>query len=161
MRPSVTALLLPLVASAPVAAQSGRPVGDGAASDSGAVVAVAEAFHRALARADTATVERLLAPGVLVLEAGGVEDRSEYVAHHLPADMAFAAAVPAQGRLERVEVRGDVAWVVSTSHRRGTFEGRPVNSAGAELMLLARAAEGWKIEALHWSSRRVQPAEDP
>jgi hypothetical protein len=49
-----------------------------------------------------------------------------------------------------------VAWVVGTSTTRGEYRGRPVNSAGAELMVLTRTPHGWRIAAIHWSSRRRQ-----
>jgi hypothetical protein len=31
-----------------------------------------------------------------------------------------------------------------------------VNSAGAELMVLTRMPDGWRISAVHWSSRTVR-----
>jgi ketosteroid isomerase-like protein len=49
-----------------------------------------------------------------------------------------------------------VAWATSTSTARGEFRGRPVNSEGAELMVLTRTPEGWKISAIHWSSRTIR-----
>lgn len=122
-------------------------------SDSAAVVAVIDAFHTALERGDTAAVRRLLSEDVVVQEGGGVEDRAEYFSHHLPADMAFAGAVQGERRVVAVEVRGDVAWVASTSRRVGTFRDRPVDLQGAELIVLIREAEIWRISAIHWSSR--------
>jgi len=121
--------------------------------DSAAVVAVVDAFHGALEAADTAAVRRLLSEDVIVQEGGGVEDRVEYFSHHLSADMAFAGAVEAERRLVAVEVRGDVAWVASTSRRTGTFRDREVDLQGAELMVLSREADVWRISAIHWSSR--------
>ncbi|MDP9278804.1 MAG: DUF4440 domain-containing protein, partial [Gemmatimonadota bacterium] len=52
---------------------------------------------------------------------------------------------------------GNVVWLISTSTSTGNFGGREINSAGAELMLLDRSSEGWKIRAIHWSSARRQP----
>jgi ketosteroid isomerase-like protein len=46
-------------------------------------------------------------------------------------------------------VRGNSAWAVSTSETKGEFRGRPVNSAGAELMVLTRTADGWRSSAIH------------
>jgi ketosteroid isomerase-like protein len=88
-----------------------------------------------------------------VLESGGVETREEFRAHHLPADIAFAQAVKSERGLMRVFVRGDVAWASSTSTTTGDYRGRQVNSAGAELVVLARVGKEWKIAAIHWSSR--------
>lgn len=131
--------------------RSGPPPAQG--SDSAAVVAVVDAFHAALQQADTATVRRLLSEDVVVQEGGGVEDRAEYFSHHLSADMAFAGAVQAERGVVSVEVRGDVAWVASTSRRTGTFRDREMDLQGAELMVLIRDADGWRISAIHWSSR--------
>lgn len=129
----------------------------GAASDSAAVVNVVDAYHRALAAGDSATVMRLLAPDAVILESGGVETRAEYLSHHLPGDIAFARAVPRQRSEIRARVQGDVAWATSTSTTRGEYRGRAINSAGAELMVLTRTPEGWKIAAIHWSSRPMRP----
>jgi ketosteroid isomerase-like protein len=88
-----------------------------------------------------------------------METRSEYRAHHLPADIAYARALPSERTVEQITVRGDVAWVVATSRTQGTYRERTVNSAGAELMVLARENGWWRIVAVHWSSRAVRPAQ--
>ncbi len=126
-------------------------------SDSAEVAATVDRFHRALAAGDSAGALALLTEDVQVLESGGVEDRAEYRSHHLGADIEFARAVPGERGPVRVRVRGDVAWASSTSTTRGTFRGRPVHSAGAELMVLVRAPFGWRIAAIHWSSRARRP----
>jgi ketosteroid isomerase-like protein len=124
------------------------------AGDSAAVAQVVERFHGALAAGDSAAALALLAPDVVVLESGGAETRDDYRAHHLPADMEFARAVPGTRGPTRVTVQGDVAWASSTSTTRGEFRGRAIDSAGAELVVLARSAGGgWTIRAIHWSSR--------
>ena len=124
-----------------------------ARSDSATVAAVVERFHAALATGDSAAALSLLAPDAVILEAGGIETRDEYRAHHLPGDIAFAAAVKSDRGPARVFVRGDVAWVSATSTTTGDYRGRPVNSAGAELVVLVRSGQDWKISAVHWSSR--------
>ena len=127
-------------------------------NDSADVAAVVTRFHAALAAGDSAAALALLADDVVVLESGGVETRDDYRAHHLPADIEFARALPSQRGPVRVQVRGDVAWVSGTSVTQGDFRGRQVNSAGAELMVLSREGGTWKIRAIHWSSRtRRQP----
>jgi uncharacterized protein (TIGR02246 family) len=131
------------------------------AADSAAVAAVVERFHRALAAGDSARALSLLAPDAVVLESGGVESRAEYRSHHLPADIEFARAVPGQRGPVRVRVRGDVAWATSTSTTQGEFRGRAVNSAGAELMVLTRSPGGWRIAAIHWSSRARRTQASP
>jgi ketosteroid isomerase-like protein len=128
-------------------------------SDSTGVVAVVTAFHAALARGDSVTALKLLAPDVVIMEAGGIELLVEYRSHHLADDIAFARAIPAVTTLNGVIVQGDVAWVSSTSVTEGHFNGRAVNSAGAELVVLSRQSVGapWMIRAVHWSSRRRTP----
>ena len=124
------------------------------APDSIAVSETIRQFHAALAHGDSAAALALLANDAVVLEAGGIESRAEYRAHHLPADIQFAAAVPARPGPLQVVLAGDVAWVASTSEVAGTFDGRPINSVGAELVVLTRSGTGWQIRAIHWSSRR-------
>lgn len=122
-------------------------------ADSTAVAAVLERFHAALAAGDSATVLSLLTPDALIVEAGGVETRDEYRGHHLPGDIAFARAVERVRRPITVRVEGDAAWAVSTSTARGSYRERRIDSTGAELAVLRRTPDGWKITAIHWSSR--------
>jgi ketosteroid isomerase-like protein len=124
--------------------------------DSAAVAAVVDRFHTALAEGDSAAVAHLLAPDAIILENGGAETRAEYLGGHLRGDIAFARAVVPERAPTRVVVSGDAAWAVSTSMARGEFRDRPVNSAGAELMVLRRASDGWRIVAIHWSSRPLR-----
>ena len=161
---------LALAVSAAAAATAVASIGTAAASsvpievsyegpDSVAAVATVTAFRTALASGDSAAVLRLLAPDVVIVEAGGVETLADYRAHHLPGDIAYARALPGVHTLKNVVVSGDVAWVTSTSVTEGQYNGRAVNSAGAELIVLARAKGGapWMIRAVHWSSRRRTP----
>ncbi|MEQ9569649.1 MAG: DUF4440 domain-containing protein [Longimicrobiales bacterium] len=135
---------------------AGRPVPDfsGDADDSatGEIAAVVNGFHEALASGDTATVLGLLAPDARVLEGGGIETVEEYSGGHLPADMAFAQAVPRERSELEVRIEGDLAWVTSTSRAIGTYRGREVDSRGGELMVLARDPDGaWRIRSISWS----------
>lgn len=127
-------------------------------ADSVAVVAVIERYHRALAEGDSAAALSLLASDAVILESGGVETRDEYRSHHLPGDIQFARAMRSERGALRVVIQGDIAWVSSTSVTQGDYNGRAINSAGAELMVLARDAGGWRIRAIHWSSRSRRPA---
>lgn len=124
-----------------------------APTDSMEVADVVHRYHAALSAGDTAAVMELLAPGAVVLESGGMESREEYRSHHLPADMAFAKAVARDRGPMHVAVHGDVAWASSLATTRGTFREREIDSQTAELMVLRRTDVGWRIEAIHWSSR--------
>lgn len=130
------------------------PVGDKELrGDSAAAVATVNRFHELMASADSTGAAALLASDLVVLESGGYENLAEFRAHHVPADIEFARATKSERRVRAVSVQGDVAWVTSTSTTEGEFHGRAINSAGAELMVLRRERDGWKISAIHWSSR--------
>ena len=125
------------------------------ASDSAVIVAVVEAFHAALAAGDSAGALALLAPDAVILESGDLESRAEYAAHHLGADMAFVRAVPSTRITAEVFQDGSAAWVASVTTSKGVYLGREISSQGAELMVLSRTSAGWRIRAIHWSSRRL------
>src|SRR5687767_9133532 len=123
-------------------------------ADSAVVAGVVTRYHDALASGDSAGALALLADDAIILESGGVESRSEYRSHHLASDIAFAKAVRSvRGRLQ-VTIAGSTAWTAGTSVAQGTFNGRPVNSNGAESMVLTKDAKGWRIRSIHWSSAR-------
>lgn len=126
--------------------------GHGAMADSAAVASVITKYHEAMAAGDSAGALALLSDDAVILESGGVETRAEYRLHHLPADIGFAKAIRSQRGPLLVRVRGDVAWASSTSTTQGEMNGRAINSTGAELMVLVRTTQGWKIAAIHWSS---------
>jgi uncharacterized GH25 family protein/ketosteroid isomerase-like protein len=132
---------------------SGEP---SAAADSAAIADVVNRFHGALEAADSATVLALLTEEAIILENGVTETREEYRDHHLPGDIAFARAVRREAGPVAVRVRGDVGWATSTSVARGAFRDRPIHSRTAELMVLERTGQGWRIAAIHWSSRDVR-----
>ena len=128
------------------------------AADSAAAVAVVAKFHASLAAGDSTAALSLLADDVRILETGGVEDKQHYRSGHLAGDLNYAKAVPSQRTTVSVMIRGAAAWVVSTSTTVGDYNGRAINSQGAELMVLSKGADGWKISAVHWSSRARRPA---
>jgi ketosteroid isomerase-like protein len=123
------------------------------ASDSSAVASVVMRYHDALAAGDSLAALALLADDAVILESGSVESRADYRSHHLPADIAFARAIRSQRGPVHVRVRGDVAWTFATSATQGDYNGRAINSAGAESMVLVRTPQGWRIASIHWSSR--------
>jgi ketosteroid isomerase-like protein len=123
------------------------------AGDEAGARAAASGFHAALTAGDAAKVMALVADDALFLEAGAVETRAEYEKDHLPADIAFEKGVTIKRSPLRVVVAGTAAWVTSTSEYAGSYQGRKVDSIGTELMVLSRGDAGWRIRAVHWSSR--------
>lgn len=110
-------------------------------------------FHAALAAGDSAAALGLLAPDALILESGTIETREEYRSGHLAADIEFAKVTTHEPAPASVTERGDAAWVSTAGRTTGTFRGRAVDVNSAELMVLTRTPEGWRIAAVHWSSR--------
>lgn len=131
--------------------------GSAAQADSASVVSAIERFHAALTSGDSIGAMALLATDAVILESGGVETRAEYQSHHLQSDISYAKSMKSTRGPIRVSVRGDVAWASSTSTTTGKSRGRRVNSTGAELIVLTRTAAGWRISAIHWSSRSQRP----
>lgn len=145
--------LLPIAAAAQGTNAATTTVATAQGTDSTDVVAVVERLHALLGQGDSSAVLALFTPDVVILESGGFEDRAEFRAHHLPADIAFARAVRSDRTVRSARVAGDAAWVASTSITQGEFRGRAINSVGAELIVLRRTGGKWMIAAIHWSSR--------
>ena len=120
------------------------------------IAATVDAFHNALKKGDRAAVMALLAPDAQILEGGHAESRDEYEKGHLASDIEFAQAVPATRENVVARQEGSVAWVTSSSRVSGSFKGRDVKSAGAELIVLSKAEDGWRIRAIHWSSHALK-----
>ena len=142
-----------------VAGELVRP--SGSVSDSSDVVAVVQRFDAMMAAGDSAGLLALLADDAVVLESGGMETRAEFRSHHLPADISFARAVKGLQGPITVRVHGAVAWASSLTTMEGELRGRVINSVSAELMVLSRETGGWKIRAIHWSSRNRRPPGGP
>lgn len=145
-RLAATLLAAVIAATVPAAAASAQ-------ADSAQVVTAVAKFHTALAAGDSSAALAFLTDDVTILESGGVETKSQYRTGHINGDMSFAKAVPSVRTVTGVHVRGDAAWVTSSSVTQGESNGREINSAGAELVVLTREGGSWKIRAVHWSSR--------
>ena len=124
--------------------------------ESANVGSTVEAFHNALAHGDSKAAMNLLASEAVILESGSAESRADYEREHLPEDINFARTVRSVRSDIRIQIDGNTAWVTSRSKFEGTFEGKPVNSAGVELVVLSKTAEGWRMRAVHWSSHKVK-----
>lgn len=129
------------------------------ADESVNVASAVEAFHNALAHGDGKAAMKLMAPDAVILESGSTETRAEYESQHLPEDIQFAQAVHSNRSDVRVQIDGNTAWLTSRSKTEGSFEGKPVNSVGVELVVLTKAPAGWLIRAIHWSSHKVTKTE--
>ena len=123
-------------------------------SDSAAAAAVVEQFHAALAAGDSARVVSLLADDVVIAEAGAIETRTEYIGHHLGADMKASRSSKGDRTVVRVTVMRDAAFIAARTINPPTGAQGNTGSELAELMIVSRTSSGWRIRAVHWSSRR-------
>lgn len=119
--------------------------------------AVVDAFHAALHRGDARSAATLLTDDALIFEEGGVErSKAEYVAHHLPADVAFSMVVPSSVTRRAGGSKGALAWIASEGRMKGTYKGKAVDRVTTETMLLRHVGRRWKIVHIHWSSGAAQ-----
>jgi ketosteroid isomerase-like protein len=95
----------------------------------------------------------VIAPDAVFIESGKLETRAEYEANHLPSDIEFEKQVAGKRDPLRITFAGDTAWVIATTEYDGTFEGAPVSFVSAQLMVLTKDADVWRIRSIHWSSR--------
>ena len=123
------------------------------ANDDADVAAAVKAFQTAMDTGDPAGVMQYIHDDALMIEGGNIETRMQYEAAHLPADIAFSKEVTAKRMPIRLTVRGDTAWVLTSTDFTGTFEGRPIDFLGLESMTLSREPAGWRIRLIHWSSQ--------
>lgn len=143
------------------APNSGQSPDVAAAASPQTPVAVVEAFAAALRAGDEESVRRLLMPDAIIAESGGAERSLEdYAAHHLPADMAFIAAVETTLKDRNVIAGETMATVISESQIHGAFQGKTVHSRMMETMVLRREGERWRIAHIHWSSAPITGAHE-
>ncbi len=125
------------------------------APDSTEIKAGVSAFHEALVKGDKAAAMELLAPDAVILESGAKQTREDYAREHLAEDITFAKATQSTISDFAVRQTGNAAWTTGTSRTSGTFNDKPVNSSGTELVVLTKSPAGWRIRAIHWSTRKV------
>ncbi len=119
--------------------------------------ATVDAFHVALKSGDARAASALLADNVLIYESGEVErSKAEYAAHHLAADIEFTKAVPSTVTRRAGGSVGTMAWIASEGRTTGNFNGRPIDVATTETMVLQRVGKAWRIVQVHWSSAKAR-----
>lgn len=122
---------------------------------------IVTAYGEALRAGDTDTIKALLLPNVIISEGGGAErSYAEYAGHHMPADMAFTAAVDSTVKKRNVIQNKETATVITASQVHGTFKGKTVHSKMMETMVLKRSKQGWRIAHIHWSSAPITDDHD-
>ena len=121
------------------------------------VAAVLESFYGAIKRGDPQAAMSVIAHDALFVESGKLETREQYEKNHLPADIDFEKQVTGKRDPLRITFKDDAAWVIATTTYDGKFEGAPVQFVSAQLMVLSKDEDAWKIRSIHWSSRPLEP----
>lgn len=142
-------LLLLVVAPALLASEP-------APSAEAALAQAVEEFTHALKRGDANAAMELLAPDAVILESGAMQTREEYGRKHLLEDIAMLRSVPMTRSDLTIKQEGNTAWATSLYRLSGKFEDKEINSQGAELMVLTKTPQGWRIRAIHWSNRPMK-----
>ena len=128
------------------------------AKDSDGHLRAADAFDRAIAAADEATVRSLLAPDVLIYESGGQETSlAEYAAGHMKSDMQFMANMKSSVLDRKHGVAGPLAWVATRRRMTGSYADKPLDLFSTETLVLRKEPAGWRIVHIQWSSQSAQP----
>jgi len=116
-----------------------------------------ESFHAALTAGDKDKALSMLAPEVLIYEAGGVErSRDEYASSHLASDMEFSKVAARKVLKVSERVDGKTAIVMEETETTGTFRGRDVHSFGTGTAVLEKRGDAWVIVHIHWSQRKAK-----
>jgi ketosteroid isomerase-like protein len=109
-------------------------------------------FHQALRAGDRKAALALLAQDALIYESGHAEGKTEYAAHHLDADIAFAKEVPGTTVKRTGGLAGPVAWLTTEGRTTGNYKGKALDRRTVETVLMRRKQGKWVIVHLHWSS---------
>lgn len=124
--------------------------------DSAAVVQVLERFREAIINNNREKASDLLTEDARILESGGIETKEEYLSHHFHSDGKFLSAMEREVQSQKVETNESTAWVSTASRMHGTYDDGDISINSAELAVLVKTEQGWKISSVHWSSRSAQ-----
>ncbi|MEL7025288.1 MAG: DUF2231 domain-containing protein [Pseudomonadota bacterium] len=117
------------------------------------MLAVADDFAQAIRSGDADAVKALVTQDLWVAEGGTVERSfAEYAAHHLPSDMAFAAATTSNTVDQRVIGGEHLAVVIRQFQLHGEYRNQVIHSQLVETLVLAHQGESWRVRHVHWSS---------
>ena len=120
------------------------------------IVQVLENFRMAIINNEQEKASELLAEDARILESGGIETKEEYLSHHFHSDGKFLSAMEREVKSQKVKSNENTAWVSTVSHMQGTFNEKEVSVNSAELAVLIKTEDGWKISAVHWSSHSTE-----
>jgi ketosteroid isomerase-like protein len=111
-------------------------------------------FHEALKRGDANVAIAQLSADALIYESGYAETHENYLAHHLQADIEFAKQTTRKVTATTSQCGETLCVLMQESETTGSYKGKLVQSIGVETSVLVRAGDTWKIQHVHWSSRK-------
>lgn len=133
------------------------PLGGLHATDLPSPEAVADALHEAISAGDEAALSEILDPQVLIFESGGVESSlEEYASHHMQADIAFMAEIEREVLSREVITDGSLSVVTTRSRLHGKYQGRDMNLASNETLVIRSEVREARITHIHWSSTELR-----
>lgn len=119
-------------------------------------VAVLDNFRMAIINNNQEEASELLTNDAQILESGDIETKEEYLSHHYHSDGKFLSAMEREVKSQKVKSNGKTAWLSTVSYMQGTYDDQDISINSAELAVLVKTDEGWKISAMHWSSRSAE-----
>ena len=145
---------IPLAASLCLLSQTPQPMPEQA------VRAAVDAYHQAFERKDTAALEKLFHPDLLVFEGGGVDRGAKaYLEHHLGPELKELKSWTNTGMEIQVQVEGAMAYATCAFTYEAAFtNGKMSRGKATESLVLVKADGGWRIRHLHWSSHAIKPS---
>jgi len=120
------------------------------------IVQVLENFRMAIINSEQEKASELLTDDARILESGGIETKEEYLSHHFHSDGKFLSAMEREVKSQKVKVNKNTAWISTVSQMSGSYNDRDISVNSAELAVLVKTDEGWKISSVHWSSRSAE-----
>lgn len=120
------------------------------------LVQVIDNFRIAIINNNSEKASSLLTDDARILESGGIETKEEYLSHHFHSDGKFLSAMEREVKTQKVISSEKTAWISTVSHVSGTYNDREISINSAELAVLVKTENGWKISAVHWSSRSAE-----
>lgn len=119
------------------------------------VLRTLQEFETAIVESDSVKAAYLLHDDVLILE-GRVETKEQYLSGHFFSDGRFLSSMNRDLISQDVTVHGETAWITSITRFQGTFRDQAYDLNSMQLMVFQHTDDGWKVAAVHWSSRPNQ-----
>lgn len=112
-------------------------------------------FQHALKTGNANAVLNLLSDDAQIFESGYAENKAEYAAHHLAADIEFSKATDNKLLKQVINCNEHLCVIQNQNETNGNFKQKPVHSIGMETAVLIWQKDHWQIQHLHWSSRKA------